>query len=96
MTDANSSIWTAVATGTGGAIIGWCGNVIAAMFGRRSALDTIVDNRIKLLLAEHDKQRETDRATIEMLRKEIEKLEGKIDHLTKELEDEKKQRGLGI
>ncbi|WOJ88075.1 hypothetical protein RZS28_09410 [Methylocapsa polymorpha] len=89
MTDGSGNFWSTLGAGGFGALIGVIGTILTAMINRQPPMAAMIDARIRTLIEGYERR-------ISDLQHEIAKLEGKIDGLTRALEDARIHRGLGM
>jgi hypothetical protein len=89
MTDSGGNLWSTVGAGGFGALIGVAGTILTAMINRQPPMAAMIDARIRTLIEGYERR-------ISDLRHEITKLEGKIDALTRALDEARIHRGLGL
>jgi hypothetical protein len=86
MMESNSAIWNTLGAGGVGAMIGVVGTILTALINRQPPMAAMIDARIRTLIEGYEKR-------ISDLQHEITKLEGKIDALTRALEEARVDRG---
>lgn len=79
--ESEQGFWT-VAAAICGAVVGAIGSTLAQLFKNRASMAALVDARIRMLIDGYERR-------IIDLQDEIRRLEGKIDALTKALEEER-------
>lgn len=89
MTDGSGGLWSTVGAGGFGALIGVAGTILTAMINRQPPMVAMIDARIRTLIEGYERR-------ISDLQREIAKLEGKIDALTRALDEARVHRGLGV
>ncbi|VTZ49241.1 conserved hypothetical protein [Methylocella tundrae] len=89
MADPDAAMWTTIGAGSIGTALGVFGTIIVAMINRQPPMAVLVDARIRTLIEGYEKH-------VNDLQQEIQKLEAKVNALTKALEEAKASRGIGI
>jgi hypothetical protein len=89
MVSMEGSLWSTLGVGVFGAVIGVVGTVLTALINRQAPMAALVDARIRVLIESYE-------IRIVELQEEVVKLEGKVDALTKALEQAKPFRLLGF
>ncbi len=74
-----NDIWTALGAGGIGTALGVFGTIVVALINRQPPMAALVDARIRTLIEGYDKH-------VNDLQKEIQKLEARVDALTKALD----------
>ncbi|PNG25520.1 hypothetical protein [Methylocella silvestris] len=73
-----TDVWSNIVSGGVGTALGVLGTIIVAVLNRQPSMATIVDARIRTLIEGYEKH-------VEDLQHEIQKLEAKVDTLTRAL-----------
>ena len=89
MATSDGDIWGSLGSGLLGAALGVVGTVIVALINRQPPMAVLIDARIRTLIEGYDKH-------VSDLQLEIQKLEAKVDALTKALEEARAERGAGL
>jgi hypothetical protein len=88
MTDNSGNVWGALGAGGFGALIGVVGTILTAMINRQPPMAAMIDARMRTLIEGYERR-------ICDLQREVTKLQGRIDALTRALDDARMHRGLG-
>lgn len=80
MAASDGEIWSSLGSGLLGAALGALGTVIVALINRQPPMASLIDARIRTLIEGYEKH-------VNDLQLEIQKLEAKVDALTKALDE---------